>query len=128
MRPLSPKLVLAACLIASSSLGGAQAADPVITFTTLAGTAGAVTNSVDGTGSAAQFYAPRGAAVDSNGTVYVADSSNHTIRKISAAGVVTTFAIAIDSSGNWFVADTNNNAIRKITSGGVVSTLAGGNG
>ena len=46
----------------------------------------------DGTGSAAQFFSPSGVAVDSSGTVYVADRDNNTVRKISAAGVVTTFA------------------------------------
>ncbi|QTN29968.1 SMP-30/gluconolactonase/LRE family protein [Rhodoferax sp. AJA081-3] len=132
-----------------SSYSPAQAADPGFTFTTLAGAAGTVINSVDGTGSTAQLYAPRGLAVGSDGTLYVADSANHSIRKVTAAGVVTTwsgtagtagpaaaspaqfnepFAVALDSSGTLYVADTNNHAIRKISSAGVVSTLAGGNG
>jgi sugar lactone lactonase YvrE len=117
--------------------------------TTLAGTAGSG-GTTDGTGSAALFYFPGGVAVDSSGNVYVADSSNHTIRKITAAGVVTTLAgtagafgigstdgtgsaakfkypqgVAVDSSGNVYVADTSNNTIRKITAAGVVTTLAG---
>ncbi len=121
------------------------------TFSTLAGTAGTVVNSVDATGSAAQFDTPRGVAVDSSGTVYVADSTNHTIRKITAAGVVTTLAgtagssgsaigtgsaarfnepwgLAVDSAGIVYVADTSSHAIRKITPAGVVTTLAGANG
>lgn len=129
----------------------ALAADSSYLFTTLAGVAGTVISSADGTGSAAQFSAPRGVAVDSAGNVYVADSSNHTIRKITAAGVVTTlagkagssgykdgtgtaalfnepFGVVADSAGNVFVADTNSNAIRKITPAGVVTTLAGGSG
>jgi streptogramin lyase len=120
-----------------------------LTFTTLAGSASAVSRSVDSTGTAAQFYSPRGVTVDGSGNVYVADSSNNTIRKITPAGVVTTFAgtagsqgltngtgsaarftdpygIAVDSGGNLYIADTSNNAIRKITSAGVVTTLAGG--
>ena len=115
--------------------------------TTLAGTAGSYGSS-DGTGAAARFQYPFGIAVDSSGNVYVTDSSNHTIRKITPAGVVTTLAgtagsqgsndgtgaaarfylpkdVAVDASGNVVVADTYNHTIRKITSAGVVTTLAG---
>ena len=115
--------------------------------TTLAGLAGN-SGSTDGTGSAARFNSPRGVAVDSAGTVYVADTNNHTIRKITPGGVVTTLAglpgssgtadatgndarfnqprgIAVDGAGVLYVADTNNHTIRKITAGAVVTTLAG---
>jgi sugar lactone lactonase YvrE len=104
-------------------------------ITTLAGLAGSP-GCIDGTGSAAFFYDPTGVAVDSEGNVYVADSSNSTIRKITSGGVVTTLAgsaalfwepegVAVDRAGNVYVADSNNATIRKITSGGVVTTLAG---
>ncbi len=115
--------------------------------TTLAGSAGSA-GSTDGTGAAARFNTPLGVAVDASGNVYVADSANDTIRKITAAGVVTTLAgtagqagsadgtgaaarfktpygVAVDSSGNVYVADTGNDTIRKITPAGVVTTLAG---
>ena len=136
-------------IVLGSATGSSVAAADALTFTTLAGAPGTVSTSIDATGSAAQFSAPRGIAVDSNGTIYVADSSNHTIRKVTAAGVVTTlagtagttggvnatpakfsepFGVATDSAGNVYVADTNNNAIRKITPAGVVTTLAGGSG
>ena len=101
--------------------------------TTLAGTAGSIGNA-DGTGAAARFDHPQGVAVDSSANVYVADTSNHTIRKITALGVVTTLAgnavsypsgVAVDSFGNVYVADTGNHTIRKITTAGVVTTLAG---
>ncbi len=118
--------------------------------TTLAGLAGS-SGSADGTGSAARFDSPRGVAVDSSGNVYVADFYNHTIRKVTGAGVVTTLAglagssgstngtgsaarfnhpqdVAVDSSGNLYVADYFNSTIRKVTPAGVVSTLAGSAG
>ena len=115
--------------------------------TTLAGSHGA-SGTADGTGAAARFYIPLGVAVDGPGNVYVADTDNHTIRKITPAGVVTTLAgspglagsadgtgaaarfnqpggVAVDGSANIYVADTYNYTIRKITPGGVVTTLAG---
>ncbi len=104
-------------------------------------------------GGTAQFNTPRGVAVDSDGNVYVADTLNHRIRKITSTGVVSTlagsssgfrddagniaqfngpFGVAVDDDGNVYVADTDNNRIRKIEismGGGVevimVSTLAG---
>ncbi len=113
--------------------------------TTFAGTAGAV-GSADGT--SAQFHDPYGIAADKAGNVYVADTLNSTIRKITSAGVVTTlagtpgvigsadgsgsaaqffyaFAVAVDGAGNVYVGDTNNFTVRKITPAGVVTTLAG---
>ena len=68
------------------------------TFTTLAGSAGY--GSADGMGSAARFYSPSGVAVDSAGNVYVADSGNNTIRKVTLAGVVTTVAGLSRSQGS----------------------------
>jgi serine/threonine protein kinase, bacterial len=118
---------------------------PAGVVSTLAGSGSQ--GSVDGTGAAASFDAPRGVAVDSSGNVYVADYGNNKIRKVSSAGVVSTlagsgtagavdgtgaaasfsnpFGVAVDGAGNVFVADTFSNKIRKVTSAGVVSTLAG---
>jgi len=115
---------------------------------TLAGATG-LRGSTDAAGAAARFSGPRGVAIDSAGNVYVADANNSTIRKITSAGEVSTFAgaadsfpgntdatgaaarffapegIAIDSADNLYVADTNNNTIRKITPVRVVTTFAG---
>jgi len=115
--------------------------------TTLAGSAGQ-SGSADGTGSAARFFDPSGVAVDDAGNVYVADSYNFTIRKVTTNGVVTTLAgsagqsgstdgmtnsarfnyptgAAVDSAGNVYVADSGNDTIRKVTCGGVVTTIGG---
>ncbi|WP_374353342.1 hypothetical protein [Chitinimonas sp.] len=78
-------------LLAMCSLFG-QAADSALTFTTLAGSTEPLVKGKDGSGSTAEFYSPRGIAIDSSGTMYVADSSNHTIRRLSADGTVTTIA------------------------------------
>ena len=120
---------------------------PEGTVSTLAGLAGQW-GSADGTGSNARFGGPNGVTVDSAGTVYVADTGNHTIRKVTSGGVVSTLAglaptwgsadgpgsaarfwgpqdLAVDTVGNVFVADAHNQTIRKVSLEGVVTTLAG---
>jgi len=115
--------------------------------TTLAGAPGRQ-GSIDGIGDAARFHTPEGLATDAAGNVYVADFSNHAIRKVTPAGKVATFAglagvdgaadgtgsgarfttpagVATDKAGNIYVADTGNHTIRKIDPDRVVSTLAG---
>ncbi len=103
----------------------------------------------DGKGTAAAFHTPSGLALDATGNLYVADTGNHAIRKISPAGLVTTLAgtgqsgfrdgparqaqfngpmaIAVDKQGRVYVADTYNDRIRRIDLDGMVTTLAGGN-
>lgn len=102
----------------------------------------------DGTGSAARFNTPIGVALDASGNAYVADTASNTIRKVTPAGVVSTWAgspgepgsadgngtearfdspygIAVDAAGQVYVADAGNDVIRKISPAGVVTTLAG---
>jgi hypothetical protein len=102
---------------------------------------------VDGTGAGARFYKPAGVATDAAGNIYVADTSNSTIRKIASDGSVTTLAgaaglpgaadgsltaarfhdpygVAVDGAGNVYVADTTSSTVRKIANG-QVTTLAG---
>jgi hypothetical protein len=115
---------------------------------TLAGSPNGDAGSTDGAGSAARFNRPFGVTVDTLGNLYVADSANHTIRRITPNGTVTTWAgsagisgsadgtrssarfsfptgLVLDGGGNLYVADSDNHVIRKIASNGLVSTPAG---
>ena len=119
------------------------------TVTTVAGSAGR-SGTDDGTGMSARFNLPQGVASDGAGNLFVADSGNHTIRKLAlATGAVTTFAgsagiagssdgigsgarfnfpqrVTSDGAGNLFVADAGNQTIRRVVlATGDVSTLAG---
>ncbi|HEX3626625.1 MAG TPA: NHL repeat-containing protein [Verrucomicrobiae bacterium] len=107
-----------------------------------------ICGSTDGIGSQARFRNPRGIAIDTTGNIYVADTGNNTIRRITPDGGVTTLAglagtvgsddgkgcdarfnypvgLAVDRVGNIFVSDLYNCTIRKVTSHGAVTTFAG---
>jgi DNA-binding beta-propeller fold protein YncE len=119
--------------------------------TTLAGQPG-VSGSTDGTGSAARFDNPMAIAFDGADSLYVADTNNHTIRKVTLSGEVTTAAglagaagisdgggsaarfrapegVACDGAGDLYIADTGNHTIRRMATSsalfGFVTTLAG---
>jgi uncharacterized protein (TIGR03437 family) len=102
-----------------------------------------------GPATSAQLNSPWGIAVDASGSLYIADSQNNRIRKVTPTGMISTVAgsgaegfagdggpataaqlrnpwdLAVDSVGSIYVADTDNHRIRKITAGGVITTLAG---
>ena len=126
------KIVDGPCVMQVSVVAGSATGDP---------------GNVNGVGESARFNRPHGVAVDRQGTLFVADSGNHVIRRISPAGAATTLAgsgvggyldgpatsarfygphaVAADGAGNVFVADRGNHSIRKISPAGVVTTLAG---
>lgn len=119
---------------------------------TLAGTLGPWdAGTADGSLAQARFGYLRAIAIDASGNLYLTDSLNHNVRKITPAGVVTTLAgttglagdadgqgsaasfngprgIALDKAGNVYVADTENNLIRRISTAGEVTTVAGKRG
>lgn len=117
---------------------------------TVAGSPG-VPGSADGTGSGARMSNPNGLVVDASDNIFFVDWGNHTVRKITPAGVVSTVAgapgqpgsadgtgaaarfnipggLAVDAAGHLYVTDMLNHTVRKITPAGEVSTLAGAPG
>jgi serine/threonine protein kinase/sugar lactone lactonase YvrE len=132
-------------LVADMSNNTIRKITPAGAVTTLAGQAG-ISGNVNGLGNTARFNHPFAVAVDSANNIYVSDTANNAIRKITPSGTVVTIAglpdyvgnadgngnnarfsapqgLAVDSSGNIYVADTGNNVIREITPAGTVKTL-----
>jgi serine/threonine-protein kinase len=123
--------------------------NPAGLISTIAGTGTAGSAGDGGPATAAQVNAPNGLALATNGTLYIADSNNQRIRKISTDGVITTVAgvgskgfsgdggpataaefanpngLAIAADGSLYVADPGNGRIRKIDPQGIISTVAG---
>ena len=125
--------------------GGLQSPDEFSHVSTLAGDASP--GLVDGIGALAKFNHPCGMAVDAEGNLFVADHANHSIRKVTPRGVVSTYAgtghpgatngyrlkasfnspygLALDGEGNLYVGDVANHMVRKIAADGMVTTVAG---
>lgn len=133
--------------VADANNDAVRKVTPIGDVTTFVGTAG-LSGTTDATGTNALFNGPGGVAVDAAGTLYIADTGNHTIRKVSPTGDTTTFAgrpgvrgftdgapgvatfenpvgIAVDFAGNIYTLDSGSYLVRKVTPDGFVTTLAG---
>jgi uncharacterized protein (TIGR03437 family) len=105
---------------------------PSAIITTIAGTGDAGSKGDNGPAVLAQLHAPRSVAVDSQHNVYIADSGNNSVRKITPGGIILTVGglqlsdpeyVAVDSQDSLYVADTGNSRVLKMTSSGLASTV-----
>jgi uncharacterized protein (TIGR03437 family) len=104
---------------------------PSAIITTIAGTGEAGSKGDNGPAALAQLNGPRSVAVDSQHNLYIADSGNNSIRKITPGGMILTVAlqvndpeyVAVDSQDSLYVADTGNSRVVRMTSSGLVSTV-----
>ncbi len=118
-------------------------------ITTVAGNGSSGYGGDGGPATSAMLHSPRGVAVDSAGNLFIADTDNYRIRKVSSSGIITTVAgngssgfggdggpatsallnfprgVAVDSAGNLFIADDGDSRIRKVSSSGIITTVAG---
>ncbi|MER7225902.1 hypothetical protein ABT370_22285, partial [Streptomyces rubradiris] len=116
---------------------------------TVAGNGTAGFSGDGGPATAAQLNCPRGVAVDSTGTLYIADGTNHRVRKVTPDGKISTvagngtagfggdggpataarlnlpLAVAVDSAGVLYITEYHNHRVRKVTPDGKISTVAG---
>jgi uncharacterized protein (TIGR03437 family) len=135
--------------------GNANSAHLAVTYAaqqvlvTVAGTGRSGSQGDGGPGVAADLALPRGIAVDGTGNIYVADSTNRRVRKISSNGVISAFAgtgelgtsgdggpavnatmnsptgLTLDAAGNLYISDSNANRVRKVSPDGRIVTVAG---
>jgi uncharacterized protein (TIGR03437 family) len=137
------------CVLVSCPGFCSQASGQSSIITTVAGNGNYGFSGDGGPATSASLNSPYDVAVDAFGNLYIADTFNSRIRKVSASGIITTVAgngnndfsgdggqatfaslgrpegVAVDASGNLFIADTENNRIRKVSPNGVITTVAG---
>ena len=147
-RSLSTLALALAALIAAVIVPSAMSVSGSSTITTVAGIGTGGYSGDGGQATSAQLYDPFAVAVDAQGSLYISDTSNHRVRKVSN-GVITTVAgtgtkgysgdggqatsaqlyypegIAVDGQGNVYIADEYNHRIRKVTPDGIITTVAG---
>jgi Viral BACON domain/NHL repeat len=129
-----------------SHVATAQPSDSYL-IVTVAGNGSVGFSGDGGPATAATLAKPSGVVADTSGNIYITDNFNHTIRKVSPVGTITTIAgngslgfsggpataatlsspcgLAVDTSNNVYIADTGNSRIRKVSPSGVISTIAG---
>jgi uncharacterized protein (TIGR03437 family) len=122
---------------------------PAGTMTTVAGTGVQGFSGDGGPATAATLNQPQGMAFDAAGNLYIADSQNHRVRRVTPAGVISTYAgngargfsgdgglataaamnwvfdVAVDRSGNLYIADNGNRRVRRVAPTGIITTVAG---
>jgi cysteine-rich repeat protein len=123
--------------------------DPDGTITTIAGTGSCGYDGDGGPATAAELSYPEGLALDGAGNLYIADTGNVRVRRVNAAGTISTVAgdgssgfggdggpaieaqfaaprgLVVDGAGNLYIADTGNRRVRKVSAAGTVTTIAG---
>ena len=135
--------------IADSQNNRIRKVTPAGSITTVAGNGVAGFGGDGGAAITANLNNPFGVTVDGSGTIYIADASNHRVRMVTSAGIISTIAgdgtagyngdggvatasslyspggVVVDGSGNVYIADSQNNRLRKVLTGGTISTVAG---
>ena len=135
--------------IADQSNHSIRKVDATGTITTIAGTGARGFSGDEGPAAEAQLAYPHAVSVDGAGNLYIADTSNHRVRKVDATGTITTIAgtgargfsgdegpaaeaqlayphaVSVDGAGNLYIADTSNHRVRKVDATGTITTIAG---